>query len=191
MENPILYIDACVREGSRTRELAEKLLERLGRPFEELRLADIAFPVVNEDFLHARDKLIARGDLRDPMFDLARQFAAAETIVIAAPFWDLSFPAVLKQYLEQINVVKITFQYSPEGVPVGLCRADRLYYVTTAGGFYAPEEYGFGYVKALAQGYYGIPQVQKIQALGLDIDGADVPAILAAAEQAIADLSLD
>lgn len=191
MEKPILYINACVREGSRTRELAERLLARLGRPFEEVRLADIAFPVVNEAYLHARDELIARGDLQDPMFDLARQFAAAETIVVAAPFWDLSFPAVLKQYLEQINVVKITFQYSPEGAPVGLCRADRLYYVTTAGGFYAPEEYGFGYVKALAQGYYGIPQVQKIQALGLDIDGADVPAILSAAEQAIADLPLD
>lgn len=191
MEKPILYINACVREGSRTRELAEKLLERLGRPFEEVRLADVAFPVVNEAYLHARDELIARGDLQDPMFDLARQFAAAETIVIAAPFWDLSFPAVLKQYLEQINVVKITFQYSPEGVPVGLCRADRLYYVTTAGGFYAPEEYSFGYVKALAQGYYGIQQIQKIQALGLDIDGADVPAILAAAEQSVADLFLD
>lgn len=191
MENPILYINACVREGSRTRELAEKLLLRLGEPFEELRLADVAFPAVNEGYLHARDERIARGELQDSMFDLARQFAAAKTIVVAAPFWDLSFPAMLKQYLEQINVVKIAFQYSAEGVPVGLCRADRLYYVTTAGGFYAPEEYGFGYVKALAQGYYGIQQIQKIQALGLDIDGADVPSIMSAAEQSVADLSLD
>ena len=34
------------------------------------------------------------------MFDLAGQFAGADTIVIAAPFWDLSFPAALKQYMQ-------------------------------------------------------------------------------------------
>ena len=42
------------------------------------------------------------------MFDLARQFARAEIIVMAAPYWDLSFQAALKQYLEQVNVVGIT-----------------------------------------------------------------------------------
>ena len=44
----------------------------------------------------------------------------------------------------------------------------------TAGGNYAPEEYGFGYVRAMAQGYYGIGDVKLIQAVGLDIEGADV-----------------
>ena len=111
-----------------------------------------------------------------------------ETIVIAAPYWDLSFPAMLKQYLEQINVVGITFKYTEEGVPVGLCRARKLFYVTTAGGFYAPEDFGFGYVKALAQNYYGIPDVRKIEADGLDIDGADVDAIMKAAENALSEL---
>ena len=57
----------------------------------------------------------------------------------------------------------------------------RLFYVSTAGGFYAPEEYGFGYVKALAQNYYGIRDVRKIEALGLDIYGADVNEIMTAA----------
>ena len=61
------------------------------------------------------------------MFELARQFAAADQIVIAAPYWDLSFPAALKQYFEQINVLGITFAYTPEGVPKGLCRARKLY----------------------------------------------------------------
>lgn len=71
----------------------------------------------------------------------------------------MSFPAMLKQYLEQVNVVGITFIYSEDGVPVGLCRANRLFYVTTAGGYYAPDIYGFGYLKALAQNYYGIQDV--------------------------------
>ena len=38
------------------------------------------------------------------MFRYARQFAEAEEIVIAAPFWDLSFHAKLKIYLGQITI---------------------------------------------------------------------------------------
>ena len=191
MEKPILYVNACVRKESRTRKLAEKLLLQLDRPYEELRLEDVAFPSVGEAFLTRRDRLLSEGKLQDPLFDLARQFAEAETIVIAAPYWDLSFPAALKQYLEQINVVGVTFKYSPEGVPVGLCRADRLYYVTTAGGHYVPEAFGFGYVKALAQNYYGIQDVRQIEAAGLDIDGADVPAIMKEAEAALAGMTAE
>ncbi len=190
MSNQILYINACVREASRTAELAEQLLKKLDQPYEEVCLEKIDFPTVNEDYLNQRDRLITHGDDDNPMFDLARQFAKAETIVIAAPFWDLSFPAMLKQYLELINVVGITFQYSEEGVPVGLCKAKRLFYVSTAGGFYVPEEFGFGYVKALAQNYYGIQDVRKIEAVGLDIVGADVNAIMKAAVAALSELDL-
>ena len=190
MEKPILYVNACVRKESRTGKLAEKLLIKLGKPYEEIRLEDVAFPVVNGDYLNKRDRLISQGDFQNPMFDLARQFSNAETIVIAAPFWDLSFPAMLKQYLEMINVVQITFKYTEEGVPVGLCGASRLFYVTTAGGRYVPEEFGFGYVKALAQNYYGIPDVRQIEAVGLDIDGADVNAIMRSAEDALSGMEL-
>ena len=84
----------------------------------------------------------------------------------------------MKQYFEQINVLGITFEYSPEGLPVPKCKADKLYYVTTAGGAFVPEEYGFGYVKALAQGFYGINDVEMIKAVGLDIYGADVEKIM-------------
>ena len=190
MDKPVLFVNACVRKASRTRSLAEKLLAKLDRPFEEVRLEDISFPVVTEEYLKARDLLISKQDFQNRMFDLARQFSEAEDIVIAAPYWDLSFPAMLKQYLEQINVVGITFRYSEDGIPVGLCRAGRLFYVCTAGGFYAPEEYGFGYVKALAQNYYGIRDVRKIEALGLDILGADVNAIMKSASERLEDMNL-
>ncbi len=179
-----------MRKESRTRILAEKLLARLGRPYEEVCLERTVFPVVDAEFLRRRDQLLSEGGLQNPMFALARQFSEAETVVIAAPFWDLSFPAAVKQYFEQINVVGITFRYAEDGVPVGLCRAKRLFYVTTAGGQYVPEDFGFGYVKALAQNYYGIQDVRKIEAVGLDIDGADVSAIMGAAEAALADMDL-
>ena len=177
----ILFINACVREQSRTRRLAERLLAKKGRPFAEVRTADVGFPVADEAFLQKREALVAAERFADPLFDPARQFAAAEEIVIAAPCWDLSFPASLKQYLEQINVPGVTFYYTSEGVPQGLCRAGRLTYVTTVGGPVLPEEYGYGYVRALAQNFYGIRDVRLLAATGLDIDGADPEAILQAA----------
>lgn len=182
-----LLINACVRKESRTKRLADCLLAERNEPYEEVRLDAVRFPTVDEDFLKRRDRLILDRAFDDPMFDLARQFARADDIVMATPFWDLSFPAVLKQYIEQINVLGVTFTYTPEGVPQGLCRAKRLTYITTAGGTFFPEEYGAGYVEALARNFYGIPEFKIIKATGLDIDGADVDAILDSVEKTIRD----
>ena len=181
----ILFINACVRKESRTKKLADCLLSKRQEPVEEVRLDTVVFPVTDENFLRRRDQLILAHDFGDSLFGFARQFAEADEIVIAAPFWDLSFPAALKQYFEQINVLGITFRYTPDGIPQGLCRAKRLTYITTAGGNFFPEEYGFGYVKALAQNFYGIRNINLIKAIGLDIDGADVNAIIKSAEKVI------
>ena len=185
-----LYINCCVRKESRTNRLAKAVLQKLGEDYTELKLYEENLRPLDLEKLNRRTELIERGDFSDKMFDCAKQFANADTIVIAAPYWDLSFPAMLKQYLEQVNVVGITFKYSEEGVPIGLCRADKLFYVTTAGGYYVPEEFGFGYVKALAQNYYGIQDVRKIEAVGLDIIGADVNTIMADAENTLSGMDL-
>lgn len=182
----ILFVNSCVREDSRTKRLANffisKKMENTTSKSEdivnEVRLWEQNFPLVNEDYLKIRDSLISEGKFDDPMFDLARQFADADEIVIAAPFWDLSFPATLKQYIELINVVGVTFIYTEEGFPKGLCKAKKLTYVTTAGGEYFPEEFGYGYIKALAQNFYGISDVELIKATGLDLVGADVEGII-------------
>ena len=174
----ILFINACVREQSRTLILAKRLLKKLDEDIKEVQLEKIDFPVVNEDFINHRDALLRTGKFDDPMFDLGRDFANADTVVIAAPYYDLSFPSMLKQYFEQVNVVGLTFAYSDAGIPTGLCKAKKLYYVTTAGGPILSDEFGFGYVKALAETFYGIRHVYQIKAEGLDIVGADVDKIL-------------
>ena len=43
----ILLINACVREGSRTKILAERLLSGLEGEIEEVRLEELTFPVVD------------------------------------------------------------------------------------------------------------------------------------------------
>ncbi len=181
----ILFVDACVRKDSRTLRLAEHLLNTLGEPYERLRLADCSFPAADEKFLTERDRLIYEGNFTAPLFEYAARFARADAIVIAAPFWDLSFPALLKVYLEQVNVIGLTFRYTQEGIPEGLCRADTLYYVTTAGGEGFPEDYGFGSVDALAKKFYGIGNTELIKATGLDIDGAQTERILLECEKDI------
>ena len=184
----ILFIDACVRSDSRTQRLAQALLEHLGGTFETIRLEKVDFPITNEAFLHHRDELIAGGRFDDSMFDMGRQFASADTIVIAAPYWDMSFPASLKQYVEQINVVGLTFEYLPNGTPKGLCKATRLYYVTTGGGNVCPEDFGYGYIEALSHSFYGISETKLISAYGLDIYGNDPEAIIS---KAINDIELN
>ena len=57
-----LFINACVRQKSRTKELADCLLSKSDHPYEEVRLDTIEFPFVNENFLEKRDRLIRERD---------------------------------------------------------------------------------------------------------------------------------
>ena len=174
----ILFVNACVRKNSRTRFLAEQVIRQLNGTVVEVNPATAAQPIISEEFIINRTDATNRMNFADPAYFPARQFAEADIIVVAAPYWDLSFPAILKAYFEQVNVLGLTFEYTDEGFPRGLCKAKKLIYVTTAGGPIISDEYGYGYVKALAQGFYGIADVCQVKAEGLDVIGADVKEIL-------------
>ena len=184
MDN-IIFIDACVRPCSRTRDLAETLLQNLDGNVQKLRLYDLSLPALDINGMEKRNQAVQNNDFSDSTFDLAKQFAAADVIVIAAPYWDFMFPAVLKSYLENITVAGITFRYSTQGRPESLCSAKALHYVTTAGGFIGQNDFGFGYVEALARNFFGIPEVKRYAAEGLDIFGADVEQIMTQAKATI------
>ena len=179
----ILYINACFTEGSRTNELAQHLLNNLDGELESINLYEENIKPLDKQTLLKRDNLLKSGQTHDDFLKLARQFASADIIVIAAPYWDLLFPAVLRIYLENITVCGITFRYSEKGIPVGLCKADKLYYITTSGGFINENNFGFDYVKALATTLFGIKTVQSFSAEGLDIEGADIGQILQEAKE--------
>lgn len=164
----ILFINACVRENSRTLVLAQKLLRELSGEVTEVKLQEETIPPLDRELLKKRDALIQSGNMDDPMFRYAKQFAQADEIVIAAPFWDLSFPALLKIYMEQITVSGLTFEYI-DGRPCGLCKAKKLTYVTTSGGpIFA--DFGYEYIKALAKNFYGIAETKAYRAMNLDVN---------------------
>ena len=181
-----LYIDSTVRAGSRTRRLADYLVSRLHDGDARIvRLKDMDIKPLDAATLERRTADAESGRRDSPLLELAVEFADAEQIVIAAPFWDLSFPSILKTYIEWINVPGVVFRYSEEGRPVGMCRAKRLYFVSTSGGPVANDAFGFGYVEALAKNFWGIGDVRRIVATGLDIVGTDAEAILREAEREI------
>ena len=181
----ILFINTCVRKDSRTKRLADYLLNKLDDEIKEINPEKEQILPLTSEMLDLRTGLIEAKNYNNPVFDYAKDFAKADSIVIAAPFWDLSFPASLKCYIEAINVLGLTFDYSPEGIPYGLCRAKKLYYITTAGGKIFNSEFGFGYIKSLCENFYGIKDVVLIKAEELDIIGADVENILKKAEDTI------
>ena len=105
----ILFVNACVRKESRTLVLAKDILSREDGTVTEVDLTKENLLPLNRESLELRDRLLKAGRRDDPMFRYARQFAEADEIVIAAPFWDLSFPSMLKIYMEQITVTGVTF----------------------------------------------------------------------------------
>ena len=81
----ILYVNARVRSQSRTNRIAKALLQTLGGSYEEVRLSRETPEPLTEQRLQERTELIEKRDYTAPMFRFARQFQAADIIVIAAP----------------------------------------------------------------------------------------------------------
>lgn len=175
----LLFVNACVRAESRTYELARHWLSRWHGLLEQVDLDEASLSPLTRETLAERIALCDAGDFDNPVFAYARQLAKADAILIAAPYWDLSFPASLKIYLEAVNVCGITFEYTAEGIPRALCRAHKLVYITTAGGEIISQEFGFGYIKTMAHAFWGISDAVCYSAARLDIVGADTRAILA------------
>lgn len=182
----LLFINACVRgQDSRTLALAEQLLMRIKEEnskdmafkIEEIRLSTENLLPLNYERLTRRDELMAAGMSDDTMFDYANAIAAADMIVIAAPYWNMSFPAFLKIFFELASVEGITFTYGEDGTPIGLSQANDMYYVTTSGGYIGDCNFGFEYVNALCR-LYGVQNTHFVSAQGLDMEGADVSAIM-------------
>ena len=178
----ILFVNGCPRKNSRTLDLAKAVLQCEEGTAQEVNLFGCGPEPLNAQRLALRDELLFRGEMDHPMLRWAHQFARADVIIIAAPYWDLMFPAMVRAYLEAVTVCNVTFRYNEQGVPQGLCRAKKLIYVTTAGGPIV-HNFGFDYVKGLCESFYGIRDVSCVSAEGLDIRGADAEAIVLRAKQ--------
>lgn len=190
----VLFVDACMRGPGQSRTL--RLCRRFLSEYTALRpeasalhrdLSGAQLPVMTAQLAQERDRLAAAG-ADHPLLSPAREMAQADLVVVGAPYWDLSFPAALKVYLEWSSVLGITFRYAEDGRQVGLSRARSLVYLTTAGGPVEGQNYGFDYLRGLA-GMFGIRDSRCVAAENLDVWGTDVERVLCRAEEDAAALA--
>ena len=98
------------------------------------------------EMLNDRDALAGIRCFDAPVYDLARQFRAADRVVVAAPFWDLTFPAALRTYIEYISANGLTYHYEADGCH-GDCRA-RSWLISPPAGSGAAGESGCSVLEA-------------------------------------------
>ena len=96
------------------------------------------------------------------MKKFAEQFLSADKYVLAAPMWNLGFPAILKAYFDYVVYSGVTFKYTEHG-PVGLLKpGKKAVHITARGGKYsegpaAQFEMGDRYIRTIL-GFMGIDQ---------------------------------
>lgn len=185
----VLYIKAnCKPEGvSRSYAVSDAFIETYkdNNPNDEI----VTLDLYDEDikFLSGEDLGSVFG-LKDesskshPILKYAYQFLEADKYIVSAPFWNLSFPAILKAYIDYICVTGITFKYTAEG-PVGLCQGKKAVHIVSRGGSYsegytAAVEMGDRYLKTIF-GFLGVQDFETIAIEGVDVIGVDVEGIVA------------
>ncbi len=108
----VLFVNTCVRKNSRTKLLADYFLTKWNdKDVQEVSPVKEGLYGLDAQLLHIRDHALFDGEYDRPVLSYASQFAKADTIVIGAPYWDLSFPSALKNYIERVNAVGVTFAY--------------------------------------------------------------------------------
>ena len=163
----LIFIDACMRAGSRTRRIATPIIAELGKRYsvETVDLTRNIYPVADNYTLEDRNQGVVPAE----DVDLAKRIAAAVRIVIAAPFWEMSFPSALKVFFENMSLLGITFD-SNEKECYGLCKAEKVMYITSRGmniSTGAPLEQATPYIKAISY-LWGWGELTVVAAQNMD-----------------------
>ena len=164
----LLYIDACIRdEESRTKRIATPIVEALKQKYEvhTLVINDLDLSIVKKELITKRNN----GDIDPQVMSWAESVRDADRIVIAAPFWDMSIPAALKNFFELCSIFDVTFK-SNDKTCYGNCKADKMLYITTRGMDIDTGdvlEQGSSYLKALSW-LWGIGPLEVVSAQNMD-----------------------
>lgn len=163
----LVVINACMREESRTQKILDGLLGVLGKKYniEIIDLSTLNMSWIGEKDLKDRDN----GYVPEEFVSMSKKVANADRLVIAAPFWDMSFPSVLKVFFENISLFNITFT-SNQTECTGLCKAKKVLYITTRGMNIKtgdPLEQATPYIKALSK-LWGLGELYVVSAQNMD-----------------------
>lgn len=192
----ILQINSSARaDGSQSTLLANDISARLlaANPGSTLAVRDLAtdpHPALDESTLGAlftpAEQRSAEQSARVALDDaLIAQLQAADALVLGVPMYNFAISAQLKNWIDAVCRVRVTFRYTEKG-PEGLLKGKKVYVALARGGVYrdGPADSQVPYLKTVL-GFLGMTDVQFFYAEGLNISPENAQKALAQARNEI------
>ena len=169
----IYQIDSSARkDGSTSRALAKKLLDKIKSPEDEIIYRDLNDEMVFVSGLTESGMNIEKKDQTDhhkKMFELSDQLVKelkeSDVIIISAPIYNYGPPATLKAWSDLAARVGETFKFKPNGRREGLLKNKKAYLVITSGGtkLNSKEDFLTPWLKFILN-FFGIDKIETINA---------------------------
>ena len=175
----IYQIDSSARkEGSTSRALAKKLLDKIKKPGDDIIYRDLDDEMLFVSGLTESGMKIEEKDQTEEhkkMFELSdklvRELKESDTIIISAPIYNYGPPATLKAWADLAARIGETFRFKPNGRREGLLRNKRAYLVITSGGtkLNSSEDFLTPWLKFILN-FFGIEKVDVVSADQMALD---------------------
>ncbi len=126
----IIVLNGCVRkEMSRTLSLAKEIIKNFKNAnIEWIDIQKLGFqPVDYETYI-----LRSVGKCNPSVIKHAKKVQAADIIILVSPIWEMSVPAMVKTFFENISIPEITFRPVKDTCK-GNCKARKMIFITTRG----------------------------------------------------------
>lgn len=124
-----------------------------------------------------------------------RKIKFYDKYVFVTPFWNFSYPPVMKAYLDSIAIAGKTFRYSDQGQPIGLLTGKKALHIQARGGIYTEGptsdlEMGHRHIQQMMK-FFGIPSFEGIIVEGHNMVPEQAQEIKAAAIVQAKELALN
>ena len=190
-------IDSSARkDGSTSRALAKKLLDKIKKPEDEVIYRDLDDEMVFVSGLTESGMKIEEKDRNEhhkKMFELSDKLVGelkeSDIIIISAPIYNYGPPATLKAWADLAARVGETFRFKPDGRREGLLSNKRAFLVITSGGtkLNSNEDFLTPWLKFILN-FFGIKKVDVVSA---DQMALDYEKSIKDAETQIENISID
>ena len=127
----IIYVNSILRKDeSRTKRLADGIINSIKGEVElkEINLNELPLTPYNAETYE--DKV--NNGTEELFYNLSKEIAESDGLIIATPFWDMSIPAMLKSFLEKISLFDVMF-ISDDKKCIGIAKCPFMYYIVTRG----------------------------------------------------------
>ena len=169
----IYQIDSSARkEGSTSRALARKLLDKIRKPGDEIIYRDLDDEMLFVSGLTESGMKIdkkVQTDAHKKMFELSdklvNELKESDIIIISAPIYNYGPPATLKAWSDLAARVGETFRFKANGRREGLLKNKKAYLIITSGGtkLNSQEDFLTPWLKFILN-FFGIEKVEVISA---------------------------